>query len=85
MPLAHPDEYLDGVITRMVKTNAAHVPVISRGDSKLVGYLSWRDLLRAWEQAQQQEVRRTLFYHFGRERARRSRAAEPATESTEKT
>jgi hypothetical protein len=40
--------------------------VISRGDCRLVGYLSWRDLLRAWEQAQQQEVRRTLFYRFGR-------------------
>ncbi|MGH8297922.1 MAG: chloride channel protein [Steroidobacteraceae bacterium] len=66
VPLAHPDEYLEGVITRMTKTNAGHVPVISREDSRLVGYLSWRDLLRAWEQAQQQEVRRTLFYHFGR-------------------
>ena len=66
VPLAHPDEYLDGVITRMIQSNAAHVAVISRGDSQLVGYLSWRDLLRAWEQAQQQEVRRTLFYRFGR-------------------
>jgi hypothetical protein len=28
-------------------------------------YLSWRDLLRAWEQAQQQEMQRTLFDHFG--------------------
>jgi CIC family chloride channel protein len=63
-PLAHPDEYLDGVITRMVKTNAAHVPVISRGESRLVGYISWRDLLRAWEQTQQQEERRTLLYRF---------------------
>ena len=65
VPLASPDEYLDGIITRMVKTNAAHVPVVARDDSKLVGYLSWRDLLRAWEQAQQQEIQRTLFYHFG--------------------
>jgi len=66
VPLAHPDEYLEGVLTRMLKANAAHVPVVARGDARLVGYLSWRDLLRAWEQAQQQEVRRTLFYHFGR-------------------
>jgi hypothetical protein len=44
--------------------------VIARADLKLVGYLSWRDLLRAWEQAQQQEVRRTLFYRFGRGRAK---------------
>jgi len=65
VPLASPDEYLDGIITRMVKTNAAHVPVVSRDEARLVGYLSWRDLLRAWEQAQQQEVQRTLFYHFG--------------------
>jgi CBS domain-containing protein len=83
VPLAHPDEYLEGVITRMVKTNAAHVPVISRADARLVGYLSWRDLLRAWEQAQQQEVRRTLFYHF--RRGANGDVARPATESTEKT
>jgi CBS domain-containing protein len=76
VPLASPDEYLDGVITRMVKTNAAHVPVVSRDDSTLIGYLSWRDLLRAWEQAQQQEVQRTLFYHFGG--GARRRAAPPA-------
>jgi CBS domain-containing protein len=66
VPLAHPDEYLEGVLTRMLKADAAHVPVVSRGEARLVGYLSWRDLLRAWEQAQQQEVRRTLFYRFGR-------------------
>jgi H+/Cl- antiporter ClcA len=65
-PLAHPDEYLEGVITRMVRTNAGHVSVVARADSRLVGYLSWRDLLRAWEQAQQQEVQRTLFYRFRR-------------------
>jgi CBS-domain-containing membrane protein len=63
--VAYPDEYLEGVIRRMVSTSAAHVAVVSRADSKLVGYLSWRDLLRAWEQAQQQDVRRTLFYRLG--------------------
>jgi CIC family chloride channel protein len=64
-PVAHPDEYLEAVIRRMVSASAAHVAVISRADSKLVGYLSWRDLLRAWEQAQQQDVRRTLYYRLG--------------------
>jgi CIC family chloride channel protein len=66
VPVAHPDEYLEAVIRRMVGANAAHVAVISRADAKLVGYLSWRDLLRAWEQAQDQDVRRTLFYRLGR-------------------
>jgi H+/Cl- antiporter ClcA/predicted transcriptional regulator len=84
VPLAHPDEYLEGVITRMVKTNAAHVPVIARADARLVGYLSWRDLLRAWEQAQQQEVRRTLFYHFGRG-VRGTQAPPPQTQNAQKT
>jgi chloride channel protein, CIC family len=65
VPVAYPDEYLEAVIRRMVSTSAAHVAVESRADSKLVGYLSWRDLLRAWEQAQQQDVRRTLFYRLG--------------------
>ncbi|MGH8258096.1 MAG: chloride channel protein, partial [Steroidobacteraceae bacterium] len=72
VPLASPDEYLDGVITRMVQTNATHVPVVSRSDGQLVGYLSWRDLLRAWERTQQQDMLRTLFYRFGR----RARGAE---------
>jgi chloride channel protein, CIC family len=64
-PVAYPDEYLEAVIRRMVTMSAAHVAVVSRADAKLVGYLSWRDLLRAWEQAQQQDVRRTLFYRLG--------------------
>jgi hypothetical protein len=68
----------------MVKTNAAHVPVIARADARLVGYLSWRDLLRAWEQAQQQEVRRTLFYHFGRG-VRGTQAPPPQTQNAQKT
>jgi chloride channel protein, CIC family len=65
VPLAYPDEYLEAVIRRMVSASAAHVAVVGRADSKLVGYLSWRDLLRAWEQAEQQDVRRTLFYRWG--------------------
>ncbi len=65
VPVAYPDEYLEAVIRRMVTASAAHLAVISRADSKLVGYISWRDLLRAWEQAQQQDVRRTLFYRLG--------------------
>jgi CIC family chloride channel protein len=66
VPVAYPDEYLEAVIRRMVGANAAHVAVLSRADAKLVGYLSWRDLLRAWEQAQDQDVRRTLFFRLGR-------------------
>jgi CBS domain-containing protein len=46
VPCVHPDEYLEGVIDRMMRSNVAHLAVISQADSMLVGYLSSKDLLR---------------------------------------
>ena len=39
MTLAYPDEYLAGIIDRLMRANVAHMPVISRTDASLVGYL----------------------------------------------
>ena len=46
VPSVDPDEYLDRVIDRMMQSNLAHFAVVSRQDFTLVGYLSWKDLLR---------------------------------------
>jgi CBS-domain-containing membrane protein len=60
--VAYPDEYLEGLIDRMMQSNVAHLPVIARADGKLVGYVSWRDLLMARNRMKQEETRRVVFY-----------------------
>jgi CIC family chloride channel protein len=64
VPTAYPDEYLEGVIERMMRLNVAHLAVISREDAKLVGYLSWKDLMRVRLRVQQEERDRMVFYHW---------------------
>ncbi|MGH6670871.1 MAG: chloride channel protein [Xanthobacteraceae bacterium] len=60
--LSYPDEYLDELIERMTRTNVAHTAVISRADQRLVGYVSWRDLLRARSRTKAEETQRVAFY-----------------------
>ena len=64
VPIAYPDEYLEGVIERMRRLNVAHLAVISREDSTLVGYISWKDLMRVRLRLQQEEQERTAFYRW---------------------
>jgi hypothetical protein len=44
--------------------NVAHLAVVSREGAHLVGYLSWRDLLRVRNRLQQEERDRTTFYRW---------------------
>ncbi len=44
--LAYPDEYLAGLVDKLVSANIAHLPVVSREDQTLVGYIGWKDLMR---------------------------------------
>ena len=60
--VAYPDEYLEGLIDRMMHANVAHLPVIARADCKLVGYVSWRDLLMVRQRLKQEETQRVVFY-----------------------
>ena len=59
---AFPDEYLDGIVDRMMVTNVSQIPVVSREDARLVGYLGWRDILRMRSRAQEEERQRVAFY-----------------------
>jgi H+/Cl- antiporter ClcA len=44
--LAYPDEYLEVLAEKLMKANVAHLPVVSRDEEKLVGYVGWKDLMR---------------------------------------
>jgi H+/Cl- antiporter ClcA/CBS domain-containing protein len=44
--LAYPDEYLEILAEKLMKANVAHLPVVSRDEEKLVGYVGWKDLMR---------------------------------------
>jgi chloride channel protein, CIC family len=59
---AFPDEYLDGLVDRMMNANVAHLPVISREDARLVGYIGWKDLLRVRSRLQAEERQRVVLY-----------------------
>jgi H+/Cl- antiporter ClcA len=64
VPVAYPDWYIEGLIDEMSKANIAHVPVVSRDDQRLVGYVAWKDLLRVRSRKREAEVSRTTFYHM---------------------
>jgi chloride channel protein, CIC family len=42
---AHPDEHLATVVERMNTANIAHLPVVARDNSHLVGYVGWKDII----------------------------------------
>jgi chloride channel protein, CIC family len=60
--VAYPDEYLDKLADRLLQVNAAHLPVISREDHRLVGYIGWKDLMRVRSKLQAEETQKTSFF-----------------------
>jgi H+/Cl- antiporter ClcA/CBS domain-containing protein len=67
VPLTYPDEFLDSVADRMTTLNVAHMPVVSREEQKLVGYIGWKDLMRVRTQRQVEERQRITFFPMGRQ------------------
>jgi chloride channel protein, CIC family len=45
-----------------LKANVAHLPVISREDEKLVGYIGWKDLMRVRLKARSEELDRSSIF-----------------------
>ena len=70
IPLAWRDEYLDAVAERLIQADAAHLAVVSRRDGTLVGYLGWKDLMRARTRLREEEADRTAFFRKPRRPAR---------------
>jgi H+/Cl- antiporter ClcA/CBS domain-containing protein len=64
--VAYPDEYLEQIADRMSSANVAHVPVVTREEERLVGYISWRDLMRVRIKQQADERHRTTFFPLRR-------------------
>ena len=62
--VAYPDEYLDALADRLSAINVAHLPVISRENGHLMGYIGWKDLMRVRAKLQAEERQRTTFFRF---------------------
>ncbi|MGH6993138.1 MAG: chloride channel protein, partial [Caulobacteraceae bacterium] len=64
--VANPDEYLEALAYRLSIVNVAHLPVVSRKDGRLVGYIGWNDLMTVRAKIQAEERHRTAFFQFRR-------------------
>ncbi|MBS0268369.1 MAG: chloride channel protein [Proteobacteria bacterium] len=62
--IAHPDEHLSVVVERMNSANVAHLSVVDKQDGRLVGYVSWKDMIRS--QASAHVEHRTAFFGLGK-------------------
>ncbi len=60
--LAYPDEYLAELADRLSQINVAHLPVVSREDSSLIGYIGWKDLMRVRAKLQAEERQKASFF-----------------------
>lgn len=64
--VAYPDEYLEGLADKLQTTNVSHMPVVSRQDAKLIGYVGWKDLMRVRSKARAEERDRARFFRLPR-------------------
>jgi CBS domain-containing protein len=68
---AYPDEFLESVADLLSEENIAHLPVVSRDDRTLVGYVAWKDLMRINTRLREEESNRTALLRGGRPRGRK--------------
>jgi H+/Cl- antiporter ClcA len=62
--VAYPDEYLEGLADKLQTTNVSHMPVVSRQDARLIGYVGWKDLMRVRSKARAEERDRARFFRL---------------------
>jgi CBS domain-containing protein len=67
--LAYPDEYLESLAEKLQTANVSHLPVVSREDNTLVGYIGWKDLMRVRTKAQAEDRDRARFIALPRRKA----------------
>jgi CIC family chloride channel protein len=58
--VGHPDEFLEAIADRMMEANVAHLPILSREERRLVGYVGWKDLLRVRTKLRAEEKQRVI-------------------------
>ncbi|RTL92303.1 MAG: chloride channel protein [Hyphomicrobiales bacterium] len=66
--LAYPDEYLEALSDKLLTANVSHLPVVSREDERLIGYIGWKDMMRVRSKRQAEERDRTALLNFGAKR-----------------
>ncbi|RAZ72394.1 chloride channel protein [Mesorhizobium atlanticum] len=66
--LAYPDEYLEALSDKLLTANVSHLPVVSREDERLIGYIGWKDMMRVRSKKQAEERDRTALLSFGAKR-----------------
>ncbi|WP_217569372.1 chloride channel protein [Mesorhizobium sp. GbtcB19] len=76
--LAYPDEYLEALSDKLLLANVSHLPVVSREDERLVGYIGWKDMMRVRSKKQAEERDRTALLSFGARRKARQSVDDPA-------
>lgn len=74
--LAYPDEYLEGLSDKLLLANVSHLPVVTREDLQLVGYVGWKDLMRVRSRKQAEERDRSTLLGFGTRRRKKADAVE---------
>jgi CBS domain-containing protein len=65
---AEPDEYLESLAEKLMKANVAHLPVVAPGDGTLIGYIGWKDLMRARQKVRGEDEERASFLPLHRDR-----------------
>jgi CIC family chloride channel protein len=58
--VGYPDDFLEAIADRMMEANVAHLPILSRADEKLVGYVAWKDLLSVRTKLRAEEKQRVI-------------------------
>ncbi|QKC83122.1 chloride channel protein [Mesorhizobium sp. NZP2077] len=74
--LAFPDEYLEGLSDKLLTANVSHLPVVTRENLQLVGYVGWKDLMRVRSRKQAEERDRSTLLGFGARRGKKTDAVE---------
>jgi H+/Cl- antiporter ClcA/CBS domain-containing protein len=62
--LAYEDEFIEALAEKLNSVNVSHLPVVTRDDNRLVGYVGWKDLMRVRVKLQREEQSRTAFFRF---------------------
>ena len=75
--LAYPDEYLEGLSDKLLLANVSHLPVVSREEARLVGYVGWKDLMRVRSKKQAEERDRSALLSFGTRRKAQQGISDP--------
>ncbi|MBZ9846698.1 chloride channel protein [Mesorhizobium sp. CA14] len=76
--LAYPDEYLEALSDKLLTANVSHLPVVSREDERLVGYIGWKDMMRVRSKKQAEERDRTALLSFGAKRKAQQNVSDSA-------